>query len=65
MAKAKCHALLPSPILEAAGSLLPIITDDFNQQAHELANQRIVAAGYRLGWLLESSIAARVSRETQ
>lgn len=59
------HALLAVGYPEAAGSLLPIITDDFNQHAHELANQRIVAAGYRLGWLLESSIAARVSRETQ
>jgi hypothetical protein len=59
------HALLAVTYPEAAGSLLPIVTDDFNQQAHEIANQRIVAAGYRLGWLLEAAIAARVSRETQ
>jgi hypothetical protein len=59
------HALLAIAYPDTAGSLLPIITDEFNQQARESANQRIVDAGYRLGWLLESAIAARVSRETQ
>ena len=59
------HALLAVAYPEKAGSLLPIITDEFNRQAHEIANQRIVAAGYRLGWLLEAAITARVSRETQ
>ena len=59
------HALLAVAYPEKAGSMLPIITDEFNRQAREIANQRIVAAGYRLGWLLEAAITARVSRETQ
>jgi hypothetical protein len=59
------HSLLAVAYPDTAGSLLPIITDEFNRQAREIANQRIVAAGYRLGWLLEATIAARVSRETQ
>ncbi len=59
------HALLAVAYPETAGSLLPIITEDFNQKAREIAHRRIVDAGYRLGWLLEAAIAARVSRETQ
>ena len=59
------HALLAVAYPETDGSLLPIITDEFNRQAHDIANRRIVAAGYRLGWLLETAITARVSRETQ
>jgi hypothetical protein len=59
------HALLAVAYPEMDGSLLPIITDEFNRQAHDIANRRIVAAGYRLGWLLETAITARVSRETQ
>lgn len=59
------HALLAVAYPDAAGSLLPIITEEFNQKAREIANRRIVDAGYRLGWLLETAIAARVSRETQ
>ena len=40
-------------------------SESFNRQAHALADRRIVDAGYRLGWLLETNISARVSRETQ
>jgi hypothetical protein len=47
-----------------AGSLLPIVTEDFQHRAREIANQRIVDAGYRLGGLLEEIYARRVSRET-
>ena len=48
----------------AAGSLLPMITEEFHQQARALANRRIVEGGYRLGRLLENSLSHRVSRET-
>ena len=59
------HALLASAYPPDTGSLLPLISEDFNRQAHVIANRRIVDAGYRLGWLLEADIGARVSRETQ
>jgi hypothetical protein len=59
------NRLLASAYPDAVGSLLPIITDDFNRRANAIANRRIVDAGYRLGRLLETSISARVSRETQ
>ncbi len=59
------HRLLASAYPDAVGSLLPIITEDFNQRAQAIAERRIVDAGYRLGRLLEASISARVSRETQ
>jgi len=62
--RAESHALLASVYPPDAGSLLPIIGEDFNRQAHAIANRRIVDAGYRLGWLLEADIGARVSRET-
>ena len=59
------NRLLASAYPDAVGSILPIITEDFNQQARAIAERRLVDAGYRLGWLLEASISARVSRETQ
>ena len=59
------HRLLPATYPDAVGSLLPIVSDTFNRQAHAIADRRIVDAGYRLGWLLETSIGAQVSRETQ
>jgi hypothetical protein len=49
---------------KTAGSLLPIISEDFHQQARAIANRRIVEAGYRLGRLLETTIPGGVSRET-
>jgi len=58
------HRLLAAAYPDAVGSLLPIVTEDFNQRAHAIAERRIVDAGYRLGRLLEASISARVSRET-
>lgn len=58
------HALLARVYPQMAGSLLPIVTEDFQRQARQLANRRLVDAGYRLGWLLEAAMARRVSRET-
>jgi len=46
------------------GSLLPIIDQDFHQQAKTIANRRIVDAGYRLGRLLDAIVKSRVSRGT-
>ena len=48
-----------------AGTLLPIISEPFHQRAQKVSGRRLVDAGYRLGWLLERSLAPRVSRETQ
>jgi len=48
------NRLLASAYPDAVGSLLPIITEDFNRRAHTIAERRIVDAGYRLGRLLES-----------
>lgn len=59
------HRLLPATYPDTVGSLLPIVSETFNRQAHAIADRRIVDAGYRLGWLLETNISARVSRETQ
>jgi hypothetical protein len=50
---------------DAAGSLLPIVSTDLRERSRQIAERRVVAAGYRLGWLLEAGLAARVSRETQ
>lgn len=59
------HRLLPATYPVADGGLRPIVSESFNRQAQALADRRIVDAGYRLGWLLETNISARVSRETQ
>ena len=56
------HRLLARAYPKAEGSLLPLITEDFQQQAQEIANQRVVDAGYRLGRLLERIINTGVSR---
>ena len=58
------HRLLAQVYPKTDGSLLPMITDEFQQQSREIANRRIVDAGYRLGRLLESIFAPHVSRET-
>jgi hypothetical protein len=58
------HRLLAFAYPKADGSLLPTISEEFNQQAHEIANRRLAEAGYRLGRLLESIFTLRVSRET-
>ena len=54
----------PMAYPEAAGSLLPIVSADFRERSRQIAERRVVAAGYRLGWLLEAGLGARVSRET-
>ena len=59
------HRLLPATYPDTVDNLLPIVSETFNRQAHAIADRRIVDAGYRLGWLLETSISARVPRETQ
>lgn len=59
------HRLLDKAYPESNGSLLPLISETFHQDAREIANRRIVDAGYRLGRMLEAAIKARVSRETQ
>lgn len=47
------------------GSLLPIVTPDFHEQAMLITRDRIVSAGWRLGWLLEMRYKnLAVSRET-
>ena len=63
--RSESHRLLAEAYPDAVGSLLPIVSEDFNQRARAITNQRLVAAGYRLGRLLDSSLGARVSRETQ
>jgi hypothetical protein len=57
--------LVRSAYPDAAGSLLPMISEPFHQHARQIADRRLVDAGYRLGWLLEHGLARRVSRETQ
>lgn len=57
------HRLLSNAYPEN-GSLLPAITESFDQQSRQTANRRISEAGYRLGRLLERLFSARVSRET-
>ncbi|MBP5985946.1 MAG: S1/P1 nuclease [Azonexus sp.] len=58
------HRLLDQAYPTATGSLLPIVDEDFLHRSREIANRRIVDAGYRLGRLLESLFGPRVSRET-
>ena len=60
------HRLLATVVYpETAGTLLPIISEPFHERAQKVSGRRLVDAGYRLGWLLERSLAPRVSRETQ
>ncbi|UCV28567.1 S1/P1 nuclease [Ferribacterium limneticum] len=59
------HRLLAVAYPKANGSLLPIISDDFHRDSRDIANRRIVEAGYRLGHRLESIFGQPVSRETQ
>ena len=58
------HRLLTEAYPNAEGSLLPIITEEFHRRASDIAEQRIVEAGYRLGRLLEKTLNAGVSRGT-
>lgn len=59
------RALLDLAYPDAAGSLLPIVSTQFRERSRKIAERRIVAAGYRLGWLLDTGLAQCVSRETQ
>lgn len=58
------HQLMDKAYPDTEGSLLPLISESFHEQARNITNRRLVDAGYRLGRLLEKSIRARVSRET-
>ena len=58
------HALLEKAYPDAAGSVLPIVDDAFHRRARDIADRRLVDAGYRLGRLLDSLFVRRVSRET-
>lgn len=58
------HRLLESAYPNEPGSLLPVITEDFHRTSRDTANRRLVAAGYRLGHLLDSLFGKTVSRET-
>lgn len=46
------------------GTLLPVIDVEFQRHARDLAERRLVAAGYRLGWALEEICGTPVSRGT-
>lgn len=48
----------------ANGNSLPLVDAEFLRRTQDIARQRLVAAGYRLGSLLESDLRRRVSRET-
>jgi len=58
------HQLLAEAYPNTRGSLLPIISEDFQQRSRAIAERRIVEAGFRLGGLLESIFGHRVPRET-
>ena len=58
------HRLLAEAYPTSNGSLLPIISEDFRQRSRDIAECRIVEAGYRLGSLLDDIFTLRVSRET-
>lgn len=58
------HRLLDQAYPPRDGSLLPIADDAFRQASRQIAEQRLVAAGYRLGRLLAEIARTRVSRET-
>lgn len=60
------HQLLSHGVYpDTPGSLLTIVTEPFHQRAQKISARRLVDAGYRLGWLLERGLKARVPRETQ
>ena len=63
--KASSHDLLNQAYPDNDGNLLPVVSEAFERQAREIADRQIVAAGYRLGRLLDSIFRQRVSRETR
>ena len=58
------HQLLTQVYPDTNGRPLPTINEAFQQRARDIANRRIVDAGYRLGRLLDGMFGERVSRET-
>lgn len=50
------HALLNQAYPSESGSLLPLVTAGFRDTALGITQQRLVAAGYRLGKLLEQAL---------
>lgn len=58
------HHLLAKAYPAGEAGQLPTISEKFAEQARQIAEQRIVDAGYRLGRLLEAIFARRVPRET-
>ena len=58
------HNLLSVAYPDTTDGALPVISAAFNQQAHAVADRRIVEAGYRLADLLEHIVKQRVSRGT-
>lgn len=63
--RTESHALLAKAYPAPNDASQLVISEEFHRQAGEIAGQRIVAAGYRLGRLLENIFARRVSRETR
>ncbi|PKO42523.1 MAG: hypothetical protein CVU31_14350 [Betaproteobacteria bacterium HGW-Betaproteobacteria-4] len=53
------HRLLAEAYPTTSGSLRPIVTEDFRQRSRAIAERRIVAAGYRLGRLLDDIFGQR------
>ncbi len=58
------HALLDRAYPRTTGSLLPLVTPEFDTHALTLAQQRLVDAGARLAGVLEQIARRRVPRET-
>ena len=58
------HALLVEAYPPQAGSLLPLVTDEFRQHSEEIAGRRIIDAGYRLARLLDQLARRHVPRGT-
>lgn len=58
------HRLLAEAYPPTSGSLRPIVTEDFRQRSRAIAERRIVAAGYRLGKLLDDIFARRALGKT-
>ena len=63
--RSESHRLLTVAYPQAQGSLLPIADADFRRRSRDIADRRIVDAGFRLGWLLEATLVTRVPRETK
>jgi hypothetical protein len=59
------HRLLIHAYPDSEGNLPAFISEEFHRRASEIAGQRIIDAGYRLGRLLEEILNAGVSRETR